>query len=164
MPNGNTECASVLTTPHPITVVPASGVPSTIPVEVEPAGGNLVKRKRGRIPTAKTYRMEILEKFITGDIPKGELGMVDFIRVSQLTPSEKSYLVNHACFKERYDARLFDMFIGLEPLITKEDLKLLEIVGRRLGLSKPSTQLNVQVNNNRGDKKDDGAVNIKVQR
>lgn len=115
--------------------------------------------------------MELITQFIEGSMPHGELGRLNFIRVCQLTPREKSYLVNHACFKELYDAQLFDFFLDPTQLPSKEQLKLLEIVGRRVGLNKPATQVNVQVNNNRsgeskGDKdsQDSGPISIKVQR
>lgn len=146
--------------------VPADAVvPSVNPSEVEPVSGQLVKqyKKRGPKPVETSLRMELLTKLIKGDIPCGELGRVDFIRVCQLTPREKSYLVNHASFKELYDAKLFDLFLGVEILPSKEELKLLEIVARRVGLSKPTTQLNVQVNNNGASKRDD-PVEIRVKR
>jgi hypothetical protein len=113
--------------------------------------------------------MELITQFIEGSMPHGELGRLNFIRVCQLTPREKSYLVNHACFRELYDAQLFDFFLDPTQMPTKEQLKLLEIVGRRVGLNKPATQVNVQVNNNRGskaddDKPDNSPISIKVQR
>lgn len=153
--------------PHPIMDVPANRVPAAIPTVVEPVSGHLVKQKKkcGPKPIATTMRMELISQFINGDMPHGELGRLDFIRVCQLTPKEKSYLVNHVCFKELYDARIFDFFLDPTQLPSKEELKLLEIVGRRVGLSKPTTQLNVQVNNTRAEKKDENdTVNIKVQR
>lgn len=181
MDNGNAElgeCEEVISTPHPVIDVPASstpGVPTAIPTVVEPnaTSGQISKpgRKRGPKPIATQYRMEMLNKFIAGDFEGGEINRLKFIRVTQFTPQEKSYLINHACFKELYDAKLFDWLLDPTQLPTKEELKMIEILGRRLGLNKPATQVNVQVNNNRsgeskGDKdsQDSGPISIKVQR
>ena len=159
--------------------VPAdASVPDAIPSSVEPVSGQLVedpaeeesqddgiaRRKPGPKPMVESHRMKEVLIFIEGRMPCGELGRLNFVRASQFTAREKSYLVNHASFKELYDARLFDFFIGLE-MPTKEDLKLLDIVGRRVGLSKPpSPQVNVQVNNNRNAKGDGEQTVIKVKR
>lgn len=170
------ECADAYQAPHPVIDVPASsapGVPTVIPAVVEPkaTSGQLSKpgRKRGPKPIATQYRMEMLNKFITGDFEGGEINRLKFIRVTQFTPQEKSYLINHSCFKELYDAKLFDWLLDPTQLPTKEELKMIEILGRRLGLNKPATQVNVQVNNNRSskaddDKPDNGPISIKVQR
>lgn len=162
--------------PHPIIDVPADSVPRVptgIPPVVEPTvSGHLVKAKKktGPKPIATQYRMEMINKFITGDFEGGEINRLKFLRVTQFTPQEKSYLLKHVCFQELYDARIFDMFLDPTQMPTKEELKLLEIIGRRLGLNKaPSSQVNVQVNNNNTrskdeEKPDNGPISIKVQR
>ena len=166
--------------PQSVQDVPASddipsGAPS--PNEVESTSGHLVeqdddedlggyngtgRRKPGPKPMVEQHRMKLVLQFIDGDIPGGELGRLRFLQLTQFTPREKSYLMNHACMRELYDAKLFDMTMGLDALFTKEDLKLVEILGKRLGLSKPNTQVNVQVNNNNQDSKKNRKVSIKV--
>ena len=168
MMNNGISATGGIPVPGPVNAVPGARVPTVIPAVVEPASAPLVRKgkKRGPKPIETTLRMELINQFINGSMPKGEIGRLDFIRVCQLTPREKSYLVNHACFKELYDARVFDFFLDPTQLPSKEELKLLEIVGRRVGLSKPATQVNVQVNNSRSDKKSEGndPISIRVQR
>lgn len=163
--------------PQPAQVVPASDdIPSDAPSsEVESTSGHLVeqdeddlggyngtgRRKPGPKPMVEQHRMKLVLQFIDGDIPGGELGRLRFLQLTQFTPREKSFLVNHSCFKELYDAMIFDFSMRLEEP-TKEQLKLLEILGKRLGLSKPSTQVNVQVNNNSQDSNKNRKVSIKV--
>lgn len=170
------ECDGAYPSPQPIPDVPAGeSVPSVIPSEVEPVSGQLVeeeagedeeqpfRRKPGPKPLVESHRMKEVLQFIEGRIPGGELGRLRFLRLTQFTAREKSYLVNHPCFKELYDAMIFDFFMHLEEP-TREQLKLLEIVGKRVGLSKPATQVNVQVNNNSNAGKKEKNTTIKVVR
>lgn len=104
--------------------------------------------------------MELMLDFVSGRIPADKEKRMLFIKRSELTTAEKAYLVKHECFKDLYDARLFDMFMGLEDP-TKEALKLMNIVALRVGLAKPM-QMNVknlQMNNN-----SKGATTIKVEK
>ena len=171
------ECAAPNEAPHnPMLDVPASDSVPLAPSSDEPASGHLVeqdddedlggyngtgRRKPGPKPMVEQHRMKLVLQFIDGDIPGGELGRLRFLQLTQFTPREKSFLVNHSCFKELYDAMIFDFSMRLEEP-TKEQLKLLEILGKRLGLSKPATQVNVQVNNNNADSKKNRKVSIKV--
>ena len=153
--------------------VPAGNSVPLAPSSDEPASGHLVedeaadafdvspRRKPGPKPMVEQHRMKLVLQFIDGNIAGGELGRLRFLQLTQFTPREKSFLVNHSCFKELYDAMIFDFAMRLEEP-TKEQLKLLEILGKRLGLSKPNTQVNVQVNNNNSGKKKDKKVSIEV--
>ena len=68
-----------------------------------------------------------------------------------LTRREKAHIVRHEAFKEAYDARLFDIFHGIEEPDTTA-LRIMDLIAKRIGLLKPSTQVNVQVNNQKKDK------------
>lgn len=171
------ECAAPKEAPQPAQAVPASvDIPADAPSSpVDSTSGHLVeqddedlggyngtgRRKPGPKPMVEQHRMKLVLQFIDGDIPGGELGRLRFLQLTQFTPREKSFLVNHSCFKELYDAMIFDFSMRLEEP-TKEQLKLLEILGKRLGLSKPNTQVNVQVNNNNQDSNKNRKVSIKV--
>ena len=179
------ECAAPNEAPHnPIADVPAADSVPLAPSGEEPSSGQIInvsaedsppedegddlggyngtgRRKPGPKPLVEQHRMKLVLQFIDGDIPGGELGRLRFLQLTQFTPREKSFLVNHSCFKELYDAMIFDFSMRLEEP-TKEQLKLLEILGKRLGLSKPATQVNVQVNNNNADPKKNRKVSIKV--
>jgi hypothetical protein len=127
---------------------------------VEPASSTLPKKaKRGRPPTALNVRVNLIVDFVKG--MQGEAyDKLKFLKAAKLTTNEKAYLVRHDTFKELYDARLFDMFMGLE-LPTKEDLKLMHIVGLRTGLAKQplfaAKKVHVEANA-------DSGVQIQVQR
>lgn len=154
--------------PTPIIAVPAdAGVPVAHPSTVEPISGQLVERKKGSgrvaAPIDKSLRMELMLQFVSGGIPTDAHKRLAFIKLCDLTPKEKAYLVKHEFFKDLYDARLFDMFMGLEPL-TKEDLKLIQIIGLRVGLSKPMAMMNVQNMQINNAAKRERKVNIKVRK
>lgn len=143
--------------------VPADAVtPGISPAPVEPVSGDLVvepKRKAGRPPIAGSLRMNLIQDFVSGKLPAKADKRLAFIKNADLTVGEKAYLVKHPFFKDIYDARLFDMFMGIEVL-TKEDLKMMQIVALRTGLAKPM-QMNVK--NMKMDAQD-SKVSIQVQK
>lgn len=144
---------------------PAAVIPAAVPkATVEPVSGHLVKKRirPGPIP----MRLDLVKRFIDGVTTDSDQERVEFLLQAKLTPKEKSYIVNHPAFKALYDAKLFDLFMGNKGLseVSREDIKLLEIIGRRVGASKmPATQVNVQVNNNKSEKKEDQTT-IRVQK
>ena len=149
--------------------VPSASPEAVIPAAhpkalVEPVSGQIVKKRirPGPIP----MRLGLIKRFIDGIATDSDAERAEFLVQARLTPKEKAYLVNHSAFKALYDAKLFDLFTGSLGLnsITREDIKLLEIIGRRVGATKvPGTQVNVQVNNNKSEKKEDQTT-IRVQK
>ena len=139
---------------------PAGAVTPEPLASVEPASGDLVvqKKKAGRPPAALTYRVSIIEEFVSGKVPADRLKQLAFLKGANLTPAEKAHFLRHEKFKQLYDARIFDMFMGLEEP-TKENLKLIHLVGLRIGLAKP---IAMNVKNMKMDSK--GPVSIEVEK
>ena len=144
-------------------IIPAAGVetPTAFPSVVEPVSGSIVEHKKrtGPVRVAETMRMEVLMQFISGELPTEKYKKLAFLKAANLTINEKAYLVKHPYFKDIYDARLFDMFMGLEEL-TKEDTKLMGLVASRVGFTK-GAQINVGKMNMLHQ---DGPVSIRVKK
>lgn len=140
---------------------PADAVtPASLPVE--PVSGDLVvesKRKAGRPPSSAGLRVQLIEDFVNGKVGTTSDKRLRFLKDANLTPAEKTYFLRHEKFKQLYDARIFDMFFGLEE-VTKENLKLIHLVGLRIGLAKP---IAMNVKNMKMDSKD-SHVSIQVQK
>lgn len=98
-------------------------------------------------------RMGVIEAIVNGGV------VSDY----DLTVKEKAYLVRHEWFRDRYDARLFDAFVNGEEM-EKGELKIMDLVGQRVGAKKPGTQVNVQVNNPVAKARGGGPVSIRVRK
>jgi hypothetical protein len=148
-----------------VVVLPADGptdaeTPGISPAPVEPVSGDLVvePKRRGRPPASAGLRVQLIEDFVSGKISWSSDKRLRFLKDANLTPAEKAHFLRHEKFKQLYDARIFDMFVGLEEP-TKENLKLIHLVGLRIGLAKP---ISMNVKNMQMASK--GPVSIEVEK
>jgi len=155
----------------PTVVGPADAVvPAAIPSAVEPVSGKILKvrKKPGPKPLSDSVRLNLLSAFVEGKLPAEADKRLKFIISCNLTPREKSYLLSHPSFRDLYDAKLFDLFIGIQQP-SRDEAKIMSAIADRLGLNnkKQTNKVvvnNVQMNGNNQSANRQNAISIKVEK